>query len=69
MAKSTKKKGHFHIDLDGDDVVISIEGDNIYLAAALATAMDDKKGQLVHEIITLAISSYMGINKKRKNKK
>lgn len=67
MAKS-KKKGHFHLDLDGDEVIISIEGDNIYLAAALATAMDDKKGSDVHDVITLAVSAYMGVNKKKKEK-
>lgn len=65
MAKS-KKKAHFHLDLDGDEVTVSIEGDNIYLAAALATAMDDKRDNAVHEVITLAVSAYMGVNKKKK---
>lgn len=65
MAKS-KKKGHFHLDLDGDDVKVSIEGDNIYLAAALATAMSDEDGKDVIDLITLTVGTYMNVHRKEK---
>lgn len=64
MAK-VKKKGHIHLDLDGNDISISVEGDNIYLAAALATVMGDKDGKDINDIITLAVASFMSVNKEK----